>query len=66
MARHPHGDRIVSDDGRDRPLPVNRGPGGSYPGYDAHSEPPMDHETFGFMAPCWRLLERAKAYMDQV
>lgn len=23
-------------------------------------------ETFGTMAPCWRLLERAKAYMEQV
>lgn len=26
---------------------------------------PSGHETFGFMAPCWRLLERAQTYMDQ-
>ncbi|CAM9512220.1 unnamed protein product [Scytosiphon promiscuus] len=65
LARHSHGDRVVSDDGRDRPLPANRGPGGSYPGYEGHSEAPVDHDTFGFMAPCWRLLERAHAYMDQ-
>ena len=23
-------------------------------------------DMFGVMAPCWRLLERAKAYMDKV
>lgn len=34
---------------------------------DQHgSEPAVADEMFGFMAPCWRLLERAKTYMDQV
>lgn len=25
-----------------------------------------DEQVFGFMAPCWHLLERAQAYMDPV
>ena len=30
------------------------------------SEPPSETDMFGPMAPCWRLLERAQAYMDEV
>lgn len=30
------------------------------------SEPPSEDDMFGSMAPCWRLLERAKDYMDKV
>lgn len=52
-------DRGISDAGRDRAHAAN---GGGYPMYEAT----MDQDTFGFMAPCWRLLQRAKAYMDQV
>lgn len=30
------------------------------------TEPVPRDDTFGSMAPCWRLLERARAYMDKV
>lgn len=30
------------------------------------SESPSRDDMFGAMAPCWRLLERAKGYMDKV
>lgn len=30
------------------------------------SEPESKDDMFGSMAPCWRLLERAKGYMDKV
>lgn len=33
---------------------------------DVVSEPTPNHDMFGSMAPCWRLLERAQAYMDKV
>lgn len=33
---------------------------------DLASEPTPIDETFGAMAPCWRLLERAQHYMDKV
>lgn len=33
---------------------------------DGRSEPSSTYEAFGSMAPCWRLLERANAYMDKV
>lgn len=42
------------------------------PGYDGprHGivgpEPASQDDTFGSMAPCWRLLERAQAYMGKV
>lgn len=44
----------------------------SGPAYDVRrnvregSEPPSRTDMFGPMAPCWRLLERAQAYMDEV
>lgn len=44
----------------------------SGPGYPdrrtAHvgAEPASRDDTFGSMAPCWRLLERAQDYMDKV
>ncbi|CAM9435626.1 unnamed protein product [Ectocarpus fasciculatus] len=40
--------------------------GGGYPLYRKPKEAAMDQDgEFGFMSPCWRLLERANAYMDQ-
>lgn len=42
------------------------------PGYggrrpvDVGSAPTSRGDMFGYMAPCWRLLERAQAYMDKV
>lgn len=40
---------------------------GGYPLYRKPKEAAMDEDgEFGFMYPCWRLLERANAYMDQV
>lgn len=48
----------------------SRGFGGS--GYGGRrnihvgSEPASRDDMFGSMAPCWRLLERARAYMDKV
>lgn len=65
----------MADAGRDRERDRDRvprtaaGDSNGYAGYEgrgARSEASMDHDTFGFMAPCWRLLERAKAYMDEV
>lgn len=35
-------------------------------GSNAQQAPDETDEMFGAMAPCWRLLERAKAYMDKV
>lgn len=35
-------------------------------GQVAAAGPGEDCEAFGFMAPCWRLLQRAKAYMGEV
>eukprot|EP00903_Cladosiphon_okamuranus_P006465 g6325.t1 len=56
------------DHDRDRASRVAGGSAGGCAGYEgrsARSEAAMDQDTFGFMAPCWRLLERAKAYMDE-
>lgn len=77
--RHEVDDREMADAGRDRDRDRDRdraprvtgggSSGGGYAGYEgrsARSEAAMDQDTFGFMAPCWRLLERAKAYMDEV
>ena len=71
--RHEVDDREMADAGRDRdreraPRVTGGGSGGGYTGYEGRStrsEAAMDQDTFGFMAPCWRLLERAKAYMDE-
>ncbi|CAB1100122.1 unnamed protein product [Ectocarpus sp. CCAP 1310/34] len=39
---------------------------GGYPAYDEPSEVAMDEEVeFGFMAPCWRQLEMAHAFIDK-
>lgn len=58
--------RQIGDVSRDRAaVAKNRG----YTGYEARrylAQPVIDQHPFGFMAPCWRLLERAKDYMDQV
>eukprot|EP00752_Nemacystus_decipiens_P008516 g7605.t1 len=70
-------DRQMAEAGRNRDHDRDRAPrvtggnsGGGYAGYEGRSavsksEEAMDQDTFGFMAPCWRLLERAKAYMDE-
>lgn len=39
---------------------------GGSAGNERASEAVATEEPFGVMAPCWRLLERAKSYMDQV
>lgn len=60
------GERRSWDAGRDRAGVVDNDP---YPGYVRRSDlsqAATDQHTFGFMAPCWRLLERAKTHMDQV
>lgn len=53
------------DDGRVNNAGSGLGGGHANRNTSMASEPSTD-EVFGSMAPCWRLLERAKAYMDQV
>lgn len=63
---------------RDRPtscqvergdIPSSRGSSPGYPDRrNVHEEPKPSSidDTFGPMAPCWRLLERAQGYMEKV
>lgn len=64
---------LVSDEGRDHRHIVNDG-GGAGGGYSRHEgrddgrsdEGRQREDELSFMAPCWRLLEMAKSFLDQV
>lgn len=58
--------RRNSDAGRGRAGVVSNG---GYPGYEVKRQWPeaaMGLDAFGFMAPCWKLLEMAQAEVNQV
>lgn len=62
----------IGNDGRDRRnIVAGGGIGGGYPRHDSRGDGLPDggklqEDELGFMAPCWRLLEMAKHYLDQV
>ncbi|CAM9209356.1 unnamed protein product [Scytosiphon promiscuus] len=68
---------LVGDDGRDHRhmvngggLGVGGGGGGGFSRHDAREDGRPERglergDEFGFMAPCWRLLEMAKSFLDQ-
>lgn len=65
-------ERQIGDVCRDRPAIVKKSSAvvkNSYAGYGRRKglpQPTVDQHTFGFMTPCWRLLEALKDFMDEV